>query len=422
MRRPIRTLTLLTLTLSSTLPVANAASGGPAVGLPTAQDEAEVENPGRPVLRHVRAREGGLTARNIYDVQAVPLMDVASGGLLAVYGERSGWLEVEAPGGFPVWVYGRFLRPTDQAAVYEVTRNDVYLRPNPDTSQASFPLNRRLQAGDLVTAVELPPVDAPLSDTWVRIWTPPGVGAWVQAARTEPLGQDEDGAALWASAEAALFELAAAEDAPLPVAATPAVAITEATPAPRTTVRNASTATVGRAAEALASARALLETERERPLPDFGAVEAALQGVLELTPDATTRGATLNELEKLELLKDKVRLEAQLADQQQRELEALTREQEQIWNAGGERILQGPFAERGVVELYRPASGRTALRLSRGGQVIAELVCTSGRYDLEVFLGAEVRLGGLASGAAMLHPGVAQVEVESIEVLAVRRR
>ena len=374
----------------------------------TAQDET-------PVLRYVRVRDGGATARNIYDVQGVPLMELETSQLLAVYAERGGWLSVEAPGGFPVWVFGRFLKPTDRPAVFEVTTNNVYLRPNPDSSAASFPLDRRLQAGDLVTACAVPADPTALGSTWVQIWTPPGVGAWVQAARTQSLASGEDGAELWRQAEAALVELVANVEA----RATEAAAGTDATTR-QATVRDAASPEVGRASEALAGARALLDLERDRPLPDFAAVEQALRGVLELSPDAVTRAATLDELEKLELLKDKRRLEAELARERDRERSELLEQQQERWDEQAEADAR--FEGRGVVELYRAASGRTALRLNRGGNVVAELACAEGRYELGLFEGAEVQLVGQVDGTATLHTGVPRVDVAALQVLALRRR
>ncbi|MEO0649243.1 MAG: SH3 domain-containing protein, partial [Planctomycetota bacterium] len=391
------------------------------------------------------------TVRNIYDVQGLPLMDVASGGLLAVYQERPGWLEVEAPGGFPVWVYGRFLQPTDRAAVYEVTTNGVNMRPNPDTSAATFPLAVRLQAGDQVTAVELPDPSQPLADTWVQVWTPPGAGAWVQASRVEELGANEDGALLWSQAEAALFAVAVSDEdfartlgtasgssdargeeldpsatgtvagAGAPAEATaPLASNAGAEAAPRRTVRDASSSAVGRAADALTSARRMLADEQTKPVPDFGAVDAALRGVLELAPDPLTRAQTVHELEKVKWLAERERLRVTAERAERERLDALADEQSAVW---AERPSSGAvWNEQGTLEEYVPASGRTALRLTRGGEVAAELVCSSGRYDLEIFVGARIEVRGLTSGAADLHPGALKVDVSAIEILSVPRR
>jgi SH3-like domain-containing protein len=392
-----------------------------------APQEAEVRaddlHAGRTALHYVRVREGGVTVRNIWDVQGVPLLDLPAGTLLAVYGERSGWLEVEAPGGFPVWVFGRLLTQTDREAVFEVTHNNVNLRPKPDPGPASFPLDRQLQAGDLVTAIELPADVAALDDTWVRIWTPPGVGAWVQASRTEAVGDGEDGALAWRQAEAALFELASNNESQIATAAPPTAASADRTGTDRITVREASGRVDGRALEALAGARELLEEQRRSVVPDYGAVEEALRGVLALGPGPSTRQAVSQELDKLALLRSLAQVEARLAERERREREALLDLQAEQWGTTEAAFVPGrAFAERGVVEGFRTASGAEALRLSRGGRVVAELDCAAGRYELSLFVGAEVSLTGSVAGRAALHDGVPSVEVGRLEVLAAPRR
>ncbi|WP_145064860.1 hypothetical protein [Engelhardtia mirabilis] len=391
----------------------------------------------RPILRYVRAREGGATARNIYDVKGVPVMEVSGGGLLSVYDERGGWLKVDIPGGFPAWVFGRYLRATSTPDVFEVTENQILMRPTPGTG--GYPLSERLQAGDRVTGIEtesgasLNGID--LSRTWVKIWSPPGACVWVQESRTESLGADEDGAAMWRAAEAALLEAAIARgDTSAPVGAPASTAASGADPRatvaegaapvePRPSVRDASLADPDRAREALAGARRLLSTEREKPVPDWGAVRQALEGVLALGPDPVTETATRNELEKVDLLAEVARLDGQLAMRDQQQREALLRRQEDVWSQiEANHPFYGRFEQRGVLERFRAASGDVSYRVVRAGQIQAELVSRAGRYDLDLFVGAEVGVRGEGLGNARHAPGVAQVDATRIEVLAAPRR
>ena len=104
------------------------------------------------------------------------------------------------PGGFPVWVFGRYLKPLDEPGIYEVTGNAVNLRPDPSSDVTNFPLPERLQAGDRVRGIELLDPGKPVNETWVRIWTPPGVHGLLRASSVEALPAGQDGAALWSTA------------------------------------------------------------------------------------------------------------------------------------------------------------------------------------------------------------------------------
>lgn len=396
----------------------------------------------RPVLRYVRVREGGVTARNLYDVKGVPVLEVSGGSLLAVYDERAGWLEVEVPGGFPVWVFGRFLRATGTPNVYEVTENTVLLRPNPGGAERpGFPLRQRLQAGDRVTVIGLEgggAVDASidLSKAWVNIWSPPGAGAWVQEARTEALGPDEDGAAQWRAAEVALLEAALARAdgrgtveaaAPVATGSTSGAGSTGDTGSTSATGRPAPVrepvADVARAREALVAARAKLAEERARPMPDWEAVRLAFEGVLALGPDPTTEVWARNELEKIELLAELAAVSTELRQRDQQQREALLQRQEDVWSQiEASHPFYGRFEQRGVLERFRAASGDVSYRIVRVGEVQAELVSRSGRYDLELFVGAEIGVRGEGLGNARFAPGIPQVDASRVEVLSAPRR
>jgi hypothetical protein len=99
-----------------------------------------------------------------------------------------------------VWVFGRYLKATGEEGLYEVTGNAVNLRPAPSSDVTNFPLPQRLQAGDKVRGIELAEQGKPLEETWVRVWSPPGVRAYVKSASVEPLPANEDGKSAWTAA------------------------------------------------------------------------------------------------------------------------------------------------------------------------------------------------------------------------------
>ena len=70
--------------------------------------------------RYVYARPGA-TLRNLNDADGRVLMRVDERTMAAVFRERAGWYNVEIPGGFPVWVFGRFLRETEEKGVLELS-------------------------------------------------------------------------------------------------------------------------------------------------------------------------------------------------------------------------------------------------------------------------------------------------------------
>ena len=129
-----------------------------------------------PPLRYGRIAAASVSVYNLADEKAREIARPPRGQLVAVYKDTApGWLEIEVPGGFPVWVFGLYLEPTEDAQLYQVTRNAVNLRPAPSSDVTSFPLPQRLQAGDKVRVIEILEPEKPLAETWVRVWSPPGV-------------------------------------------------------------------------------------------------------------------------------------------------------------------------------------------------------------------------------------------------------
>ncbi len=354
-------------------------------------------------LRHGRISADDARVLNLADDKGKEVARPARGSLVAVYREHAaGWVEVEVPGGFPVWVFGRYLKALEEPGIYEITANAVNLRPEPSSDVTNFPLPQRLKEGDRVRGIE--PVDPsrPLAETWVRVWSPPGVRGWLRASALGPLAPGEDGSALWS---AALQSLPSA-------------------PPPRATVArpnegNESEKKEVEARTALEEARAALERERARPTPDFSSVRVALNAVLARSPSGSVAMEARAELRSLETLEEAAVLKADLERERLRRQEEALRRQQDVWEKSREKDPLGEvFLARGVLERRIGTDGTARYFLRFGGETTGEVLCSSGRYDLSVFAGTEVGVHG--SQAAARSPEIPTFEISRIEVIALR--
>jgi len=352
-------------------------------------------------LRYGRVAGEGLAILNLADDKGKEIARPKKGQLVAVFKESAtGWLEVEVPGGFPVWVFGKFLQPTSDAKVYEVTGNAVNLRPAPSNDVTSFPLPQHLQTGDKVRFIEQFEPEKPLAETWVRVWSPPGVHGCLKSSALAGLTQGEEGAKLWAAELASLpSDPPARTSVPRP---------REPSEAERREVE---------ARAALEQARAMLEQERGRETPDFDSVESALNAVV-------ARGGAVAiearaELRTLATLREAAGLKSDLERERQRRAEEVLGKQEEVWASSKLKDPLGSvFAARGVVERRTGADGIARFYLRFGGNITAELACPSGRYDLSAFAGTEVGVQGASPSSRTGE--VPTYEVARLEVLAVR--
>lgn len=356
-------------------------------------------------LRYGRISGTGVAILNLSDEKGKEIARPPKGQLVAVYKEApSGWLEVEVPGGFAVWVFGRYLQPTAEEGLYEVTGNAVNLRPGPSSDLSNdvtnFPLPQRLQAGDKLRLIELQDPAKALNETWVKVWSPPGVRGCVKSSLVEGLSPAEDGPNLWTAALAAL----------------PAVPPVRATQARAQEPSEA----VKREAEsrtALEEARAALERERAKDTPDYDPIEAALNSVVASGgPYAIEARA---ELRTLATLREASALKADLERERARRAEEVLERQQDVWDKSKEKDpLGGVFVARGVIERRTNAEGIARFYLRFGGAVSCELACSSGRYDLSTFAGTEVGVHG--SEIASRTGELPTFEVARLEILAVR--
>lgn len=352
-------------------------------------------------LRYGRIAADGITVLNLADEKGKAIAQPAKGQLVAVYKEHvSGWLEVEVPGGYPVWVFGKFLAPAADG-LYEVTGSGVNLRPEPSSEAVTnFPLPQRLQPGDKVRGIELQDPSKPLSDNWVRVWSPPGVRAFVKSSVVEGLAQGEAGPALWSQALASL-------------PAAPPVRVEAARPSGASEADKQE----GEARGALETIRAALEAERKKDTPDYAPIQAELEALVAKGGPVAVEARA--ELRTVATLIEAAHLRADLERERQRRAEEARAAQEAVWKSSKEKDpFGGVFPARGVVERRTSTNGIPRFFLRFGQETVCELTCTSGRYDLSTYAGVEVGVHGNEVGSRTGE--VPTFELTKLEVLAVR--
>lgn len=382
-----------------------------------AQSVGAVDSP----ARYARVAISGARVLNLNDANATEVHKPAQGTLLAVFRETDEWLEVETPGGFAVWVYGRYLGETGEPDVYRVNGDGVNLRPQPSRGVTNFPLGQQLYAGDQVRVIERADAALALKDDWVRVWSPPGVRAWIAKSSTEPLDAGEDGAALWMAALASLPSAPARAEAARKSGA--ADAATDG-------ARDASSGTNGEKSEAMAKFDAALEAavtrmedERMQPAPDWAAVRALFAEAERLAPSGAERAQVRLGLQTLVPLEEASALRARLEDERARLSEAARTEQERVQAASREKDpLGGVYLVRGGLERVTEGAGESATRryfVRFGTGAVAEIICVSGRYDLDLFVGYQVGVRGTELRPAV-DDGLRHIEVTRLEVIGRR--
>lgn len=352
-------------------------------------------------LRYARVSIDGAKVLNLADDKGVAVANPANGVLVAVYEDHgAGWSSVEVPGGFSVWVFGKYLAPVGSGGagdLYEVTRNAVNLRPRPASDVTNFPMPQRLHASDRVRLIAQLEADKPLSETWANIWSPPGVRGWIRTSSLAPLGTAENGVALWGEALTL---------APVPVpASAPVVAAEEVLDT--------------QSKKELERARLMLAEAREQEDPDFADVRAVLEALIEDVPEGPVAAEARQELRLVESLEE--------ANALRLELEAVRAERAEGYQAQRQGVreasrLKDPLGERfdsrGALVRRTGPDGVPRYLLMFGGQARAELFCRSNRYNLELYAGFEIGIQGSEYDLASSQlPGI---DVSRIEVLSRR--
>ena len=374
--------------------------------------------------RYVVAGETGAVLLNLPDEKGRKVLEAPAGTPLAVYPSRPGtpYLRVAAPGGVQVWVYGKYLSGTSRPGWVEVTGSYVNMRPLP-RSQDSYPLGQ-LDRGERLQVIARADASRPMSEDWVQVWSPADTLAYVLAAETAAAPAGESGAAAFqGAAAAAVAARPAAPSAPRPAApASPGASSGESAAAPGVQAR-ASSLTIHQELNAANRAmdEALARSANGGPRPDYAALAAAYQAVLALGPDAPTRSVVEQRMAKLDAHREleDIRAEIEAASaERQRQLEELRAEAER--NLNQHDPLWGRFQTRGWLE-RQTKDGKAVYLVRWGSDFLAQVQCSSGRYELDLFDGFEIGVQGAparaASGSSGSYP---VIEVDRIEVISAR--
>lgn len=374
------------------------------------------------VARWVSAGSGGAVLRNLADLQGLDLLRAPAGTPLAVHRTNGDWLLVEPPGGMPVWAFGRFFAETPEDDVLVVTANAVNMRPRPSSEVSSFPLLSRLHGQDRVHLIRRQDESLELEEDWLQLWSPPGAAAWVHTGEVADLADRALAAERW-------HGVLAQGGLPLP-----------ATPGGEPGVSGEPSDTDDVDVTSTEEARAaLLEAEtryaQRRPdavtVAECALLEAAFQRVLELEAEGPAAMVATRRLELVAALRKAAELRATLEEERLRRERELIARQEEIWEQARRRDpLSHRFDARGVLARHSAPN-----RLDRWfltwrdatGTVVdvCEVVCRTGRFDLDLFAGCE--LGVMATtlqsvrvetGAEDASPRV--LDVARIEVISSR--
>lgn len=405
--------TSITLTIATTL-----ASLATLPGSAAAQDDVAL-------VRYVQTGSEGAKVRNVVGRGGLVLRELPAGRVLAVYGENGSWLEVEVPGGLPVWVFGEFLRPTATQGIYEVTGKYVNQRPRPSSDPSSYPLRQKLYSGDRVEFIQRDDPSKPFAQDWVQVWSPHGVRAWVGSEETRPLPDGASGETLWSQAVLAAKDTrrtgaAGAAAAAAAGAAREAAATTP--PAPTVEEQEAALEALGRAEE-------LYAREQGQSPPDYASVKTAYQRVLDLAPSGLVADKANERLLEVSARAEAHALQTEIEERRRNHEQNL----EERWRAieAAAAQVDDPYADRfdarGWIERIELEDGSQVWGLRWSGEFTTELEVSSRRYDLAVYEGFEVGIRGRKLPITTLPEAgfidsAAVYDVNRIEVLSGRER
>jgi hypothetical protein len=413
-RRIVFALHVLVSALSLS-PVCVAASTSVARGAPVAR--AAQSTP------YVRAKSSGAALYNLPDRGAAVITNIPAATLLAVHSERAGYMEVEPAGGFEVWVFGQYAKPTDMPGVFELTGNNVLMRPRASSDESSYPLGQKLNKGDRVRLVGRADTSKPIVQDWLRITAPPGTRAWVLMSDTTPLAANEDARALWAAAvKTAQASTKPFDPALLGAGAATAAAATTAAPGAASGAAGTSQAA---AQTALAEAEKRMVEARAAAKPDFSAAKAAYERVLEESPKGAAADTARLRLEEIAARQEIVRIRADAQATEGARQAELAKADARLREASvSQDPMWGRFQARGWLEREKRPGQPARFVVRWGGKTVSEIVCTSGRYDLAAFDGYEVGLMGVTlRGAAAQADGSSdpmRIDAARIEVISGR--
>lgn len=359
---------------------------------------------------------------NLADKQGVAVASLPAGTLLAVYGDKAGWMSVEAPQGLTVWVYGEYLRATSQPGIAEVTGDGVRMRPKPASSKDSFPLEQWLHEGDRLRVLSRNDPTKALGEDWVKVVSPPGVRAWIASADTGAVEAGVDVRAAWmdavkkSTAGVALFDLKEGK----PVAAGDAAkADTGKSGAAGAAVAGAAAAKSDAtpAQGSWEAAERAYEAAKVAEKPNWSAVRAGFEGYLAKNPNGASAGTAKLRLEQIGYHEEIARLKSDAALQEVQRQKLLAEAQAQLEEAAlSQDPLWGRFQARGW--LRRDVNDPNRFLVMWGGRTGAEVTCGSGRYDLALFEGSEIGVMGATTRNSSSADRPMRVDVTRIEILS----
>ncbi len=426
-----RSAALCALALAAIAPRTLAQGAQPQAPTPAATPGAQAPQPNANQTNVGRVRSGGARLFSLADVKAQVLCELPAGTPLRVRGQNAGWLQVEPAGGFPAWVAGAYLAPGDRPDQAVVQGDRVNLRPAPSKDAAnSFPV-ATLERGTRLDVLARQNPALPLAEDWVRVNAPAGASAWLRAEQTEPMPVGADFDAQWNASRAARAVPGSAlvGTTPSNPGATPggAGATLEASSTPGAKPAASANANPdpaqapqGPGSRALLErAQQLLESVRGQEQPDFAAVRAAFEAVLAhegetAQPSLYAQGARKG-LEAIAAMEAALAQRGKLAEERARfESELPAKRAEIRAEAEKRNPLAGLYDAHGTLVRRAGADGRQVWWLSFAQKDVCEIACSSGRYDLELYAGANIGVRGALIGGST---GLPRIDIQRIEVL-----
>lgn len=381
----------------------------------------KTENQGAVYMR----TKSATVLRNFEDENGSPLATLPAGTLVRAFRTSQGrpaFREVEVAGGFPVWVYGEYLQPTDTTGVWLVTGNRVNMRPLPETSPASMALRSKLNAGQRVQMIERAGKSAAFGEDWIRVTAPVQAKAWVMASTLDPCDA-RLGAAEWQERNVPL-----PSSRPVPRGSvTPSAGTPPASAQAGAVNRNSASPVSTQVLTQLVEADQAFEAAEALRSPTTEAwrdVMEAYRDIVEMAPNTSaTHQKAVRRLKESKMRMEYTALREDLNAASTRNDEEIRRIDDFLDERQRRKTARwGRFEERGWLE-SRNLGGERRWYLTFGGETVAEVRCMSQRYDLDVFERFEIGVIGremvpVVRGTASSLPEARVVDIQRIEVLS----
>ncbi len=400
---------------SATAPMALVS--GPRLTAPQDQRDAAPE-------RYVLAGASGATVRGLPDPKGHAVLQVDGDTPLEVYAFRAGnpFLKVAIPGGVKVWVFGKYLEQSSRPGWVEVSGNFVNMRPMPRSTD-SYPLGR-LSRGDRLRFIQRKDTSKPMSEDWVQVYSPQETKGYVLAAETRGLPAGSDAKMLWNSAVDRALSAQPKVTVPgskaggVPVKPLEAVA-----PAPAAGSLNRQTESErARMFTELKATNAVMDAAfADNTTPNYADLEARYTAIMAMGPDGPTSNLINQRMERLAAHKELTAIRAELEDSKSNhEKQVADMKANAERGKRGNEPMWGRFQTRGWVE-RQVRDGEVMYLVRWGSSFLAQIQCSSGRYELDLYDGFEIGVKGEPVRSAKVMPGsYPLIDVDRIEVISAR--